>query len=211
MGFERVLEVSLVYRIMYTLGFTPWDTGDIPAELTALVEGTDRLAPGRALDIGCGTGTQGVYLAEHGWDVTGVDVLDKPLDRARDRSAAAKVAVRWIKGDVTMLGALGLEPGFALLFDRGCYHGLNDGERVAYVRGVTALAAPGATLLMMSFARNKVRLGPDGADPGEVSAAFVPGWELASDATDSGPPPSGPLKDVPRRWYRLRRSEGGAP
>jgi methylase of polypeptide subunit release factors len=55
--------MSLVYRIMYRVGFTPWDTGEVPAELRALIEGEDALDAGSALDIGCGTGTQSAYMA----------------------------------------------------------------------------------------------------------------------------------------------------
>jgi 2-polyprenyl-3-methyl-5-hydroxy-6-metoxy-1,4-benzoquinol methylase len=81
--------MSLVYRIMYRVGFTPWDTREVPPELRALVEGADALDPGSAIDIGCGTGTQSLYLAAHGWRVTGIDDLEQPLRRARARSAAA--------------------------------------------------------------------------------------------------------------------------
>jgi cyclopropane fatty-acyl-phospholipid synthase-like methyltransferase len=197
--------VSLVYRILYTIGFTPWDSGEVQPELMALVEGAAALSPGRALDIGCGTGTQAIYLAQHGWTVTALDAVEKPLRRARLRSAAEDVDVQWIKGDVTRLGDLGLEPGFALLFDRGCFHGLNDAERAAYARGATALAAADATLLMMAFERNDVRIGPDGADPDEVARSFADGWEVVSDEADTGTGPAGPLKDVPRHWYRLKR------
>lgn len=197
--------MSLVYRVMYRVGFTPWDTGEVPAELTELIEGGDALPAGRALDIGCGTGTQAVYLARHGWDVTGLDDLEQPLARARDRSAAAGVAVDWVRADVTRLAAVGLSPGYGLILDRGCFHGLSDHGRAAYAAGVAALAPPGALLLMMCFARNRVPAGPAGADRDEIEAGFAPAWELAAEAPDSGPDPSGPLRRVPRSWYRLRR------
>jgi SAM-dependent methyltransferase len=198
--------MSFTYRIMYRVGFTPWDTGKVPDELVKLTEGADALPAGRALDVGCGTGTQSVYLAQHDWEVTGVDALERPLKRARDRSAAAGVAVSWLKADVSRLLEAGVKPGFTLLFDRGCYHGLNDAERAGYARGVTELAASGATLLMMAFARNRVLGGPAGADAAEIASGLGAGWELAADVPDSGPAPGGPLKDVPRHWYRLSRS-----
>lgn len=196
--------MSLVYRLLYLVGFTPWDTGRVPAELIELVEGNDALPGGRALDIGCGTGTQGVYLAEHGWAVTGIDAVEKPLKQARARALASGVSVDWIRADVTRLREVGLAPGYDFVFDRGCFHGLNAEEQAAYAAGVTQLAAPGATLLMMAFARNTVRVGPAGVDEPEVVAALAD-WELVTSEADSGPDPGGPLRDVPRRWYRLVR------
>ena len=90
--------MSLIYQVMYRVGFTPWDNDEIPAELAALVDGDDALPPGRALDIGCGTGTQAVHLARAGWTVTGIDAVEKPLVKARRRAASAAVAVDWIQG-----------------------------------------------------------------------------------------------------------------
>lgn len=196
--------MSLVYRIMYLIGFTPWDTDVVPGELREVVEGGDALPPGRVLDIGCGTGTQAVYLAGRGWEVTGIDAVEKPLRRARVRAAAQGVSVSWIRGDVTSLGQSGLQSGFSLFFDRGCFHGLNGQQRASYASGVTELAAPGATLLLMSFAPNNVLVAPTGADEPEIVRTFG-GWELVSAAGDTGPDPDGPLKNVPRRWYRLVR------
>jgi predicted TPR repeat methyltransferase len=67
-------QVELLYRGAYRLGLKPWDTGVVPPELVALVEGPDALRPGRALDLGCGTGTHVVYLEHRGWLTTGVDL-----------------------------------------------------------------------------------------------------------------------------------------
>ena len=197
--------MSLIYRVMYRVGFTPWDTGQVPGELTALVEGAGGLPAGRALDIGCGTGTQALYLARNGWRVTAIDAVDRPLARARARAKGAGVTpVDWIKADVAELGGLGLDPGFTLVFDRGCFHGLNDGQRAGYAAGATALAAPGATLLMMAFAPSRVPAGPRGVEETEIVARFE-GWELADTESDHDAPPPGPLKNVPRHWYRLIR------
>ena len=96
-----------------------------------------------------------------------------------------------------------------MLLDRGCFHGLSEDGRAGYVDGVTALAAPGATLLLMAFARNRVLAGPPGADETELVSGFSPGWELEHSERDSEPPPGGPLKGVPLTWYRMRRSGDG--
>ena len=112
--------------------------------------------------------------------------------------------VDWLKADVAELGALGLEPGFTLAFDRGCFHGLGDGERAAYAAGVTALAAPGASLLMMAFGPNRVPAAPAGVEQTEIVARFD-GWDLVSAQPDTEGEVAGPLRNVPRAWYRLIR------
>jgi cyclopropane fatty-acyl-phospholipid synthase-like methyltransferase len=196
--------MSLIYRVLYRVGFAPWDTDDVPAELSALVEGPDPLPAGRALDIGCGTGTQAVYLAANGWQVTGIDVVERPLRRARARAAANGVNVDWISVDVTRLEARHLAPGFTLIFDRGCYHGLSDQQRAAYAHAVTGLTARGATLLLMAIAPNRVPFGPSGADEADLVSRFRE-WELAQPRPDLGAAPAGPMQNVPRTWYRLHR------
>jgi len=144
--------VGLLYEIAYRVGFKPWDTGVPPTELVALVEGQDGLRPGRAVDLGCGTGTNVVYLSRHGWEVTGVDMVGHALTVARRRAAAAGVRARLVRGDVTRLDELVMGDRFDLLLDLGCYHSLFPVElRDAYARSVTAVAAPGATLLLYGF------------------------------------------------------------
>ena len=89
-----------LFGVFYRIGFTPWDGHTLGQSLRDLVEGTDdtsALAPGSALDVGCGTGDSSIYLAQHGWKVTGVDFVPKALDKAR------AVAIRL--GDGVILGA----------------------------------------------------------------------------------------------------------
>jgi SAM-dependent methyltransferase len=196
--------MSLMYRLMYRVGFTPWDTGQVPNELTALIEQPDGLPAGRALDVGCGTGTQAVYLARRGWEVTALDAVPRPLARARARAQEAGVDVDWILADVARLHRLGLTPGFTLFHDRGCFHGLDESQRGAYAAAVDELAAPGATLLMMAFAPSRIVTAPAGLEEGELVGRF-PGWELVSASPDTDGEISGPLRNVPRTWYRLVR------
>jgi cyclopropane fatty-acyl-phospholipid synthase-like methyltransferase len=194
--------VALAYRIMYRLGFTPWDTGTVPPPLAEFVQSEPTA---RALDIGCGTGTQSVYLAKHGWDVTGIDEIERPLRLARERARAAGVEVDWRQADAAKLEAADLEPGFALVLDRGCFHGLSPAQRRGFVHGVTALSTPDATLLLMTFVRNRVPGGPAGADRADVERDFSPEWRIASEQPDPEPPPTGPMGKVPITWYELVR------
>src|SRR5207245_443504 len=76
----------LFFELAYLFGIKPWDSGVPPPELVELIEGPDALKPGRAIDLGCGTGTNCKYRLEHGWDVAGVD-YDPPALRAAERTA----------------------------------------------------------------------------------------------------------------------------
>ncbi|HET6869448.1 MAG TPA: class I SAM-dependent methyltransferase [Solirubrobacteraceae bacterium] len=196
--------MSLLYRLLYRVGFTPWDTGQVPRELSALIEGPGALPTGRALDIGCGTGTQAVYMARSGWEVTAVDAVPRPLSQARARADAAGVNVDWILADAARLHKLGLTGGFTLIFDRGCFHGLDDSQRGAYAAGVDGLAAPGATLLMLAFAPSRIPTSPPGVEQSELIARFA-GWRLVSAEAETNGDAAGPLRNVPRSWYRLVR------
>src|ERR1700694_3122552 len=69
----------LFFRMTYLLGWKPWDSGMPPPELVEWVEGSRALPPGRALDIGCGTGTNARYLLDHKWQVTGVDFVPRAV------------------------------------------------------------------------------------------------------------------------------------
>ncbi len=83
----------------------PWEGGP-RSELVELVR-TGRLEPCRALDLDCGSGANAVFLAEHGFEVTGVDFAASALDQADRLAKAAGVDVAWIKDDLTRLRRLG--------------------------------------------------------------------------------------------------------
>lgn len=150
------------YGISYRFGRLPWDTGISPPELVEVVEGPSALAPGRALDLGCGTGTNAVYLARHGWEATGVDFVPAAIARARKRAHAGGLNARFVAGDVTRLADLGVVGPFDLVLDIGCFHGIPEALRSAYGDQVARATAPGATLLMFAFAQPLRRWPPIG-------------------------------------------------
>jgi SAM-dependent methyltransferase len=112
-----------------------------------LIEGPHALPPGRAIDLGCGTGTNCKYLIDHGWDVTGVDYVARAINAAKRKAPQAKL----LYGDVTRLGELGVTGPFDLMLDLGCFHSIPDDRREAYVREAARVARPGGTLLMFAF------------------------------------------------------------
>jgi SAM-dependent methyltransferase len=91
---------SLFYRTAYRLGRPAWDTGEPEPELEMLALGR---VPGRALDLGCGTGTDAIDLARRGWQVVGIDFASEAIDKAKAKAAAAGVKVEFVVGDVSRL------------------------------------------------------------------------------------------------------------
>jgi SAM-dependent methyltransferase len=167
------------YRACYVLGLRVWERRVPPADLVELVEGASRLPAGRALDIGCGTGTDSIYLAQHGWRVAGVDMVPEALAIARRNAAAAGAAtLEFVQGDATRLADVAPGP-FSLLLDFGCFHTLPTDLRPAYVDSVSTVASPGATFLLYGFARPP-RLAPmrAGVSLDEVRGRFAPAWTI---------------------------------
>ena len=169
-----------LFRIFYRLGFTPWDGHPIADNLQALVE---ELPAGKALDLGCGTGDSSIYLAQHGWTVTGVDFVPQALDKARAKADAAKASVDFVKADVTRLSQEGIGADFQVIVDNGCLHNMSDGDRDAYVREVSAVAAPGARLLIVAFLPGG-RFGVRGVQADEMERRFAADWTQLSTGSE---------------------------
>lgn len=206
--------MSVGYKILYGIGFTPWE--EIPelphvterfAALVAREEAGREPPYGPVLDLGCGSGFWAVELAKRGWRVTGVDVVPKALRRARERAAEAGVDLSLVEGDVTRLGAAGVGSGYPFLLDLGLFHDeLNDRQRAAMGREVTAVAAPGATLLMVAWARRRRGPMPRGASRADIETAY-PAWKVVDEeAIDiAGAPFYRFFPKADPRLYRLSR------
>jgi SAM-dependent methyltransferase len=203
------------YRLAYAIGFHPWeDLAEHPpfaGKLMELVAREERNegsqgSYGPALDLGCGSAVWGVQLAQRGWQVTGVDIIEKAVHRARERVQQAGVEMRLMHGDVTALRAAGVGTGFRLILDTGTFHGLTDGQREAMGQEVSAVAAPDATVLLDCFAPRRRGPLPRGASQQEVEAAF-PGWRVTDvEVADMEPDPIARLFKFDECFYRLRRN-----
>lgn len=192
------------YAMAYTLGITPWERSgqDTDEAFRRLLdrEEVDRERPyGRALDLGCGTGAHTRELQNRGWEVMGVDSARHAVDIAIRRGGESS---RYVIGDVAHLPGSGVGKDFALFVDVGCFHGLRNSARAAMGRGVTQLAAPGATLLMLASTPHRNPLFPRGADAESVLAAF-PDWTMldARAADVTGLPKA--LRRYAPQWFRL--------
>ena len=120
-----------------------------------------------------------MYLARHGWQVTGVDFTPKALEKARAKASVAHAAVEFVHADVTHLRQAGISGPFQLIVDNGCFHGMSDGDRDRYVHEITAVAAPDARLFMVAF-KPSGAFGPAGVKQAEIEHRFMPTWTLES-------------------------------
>ena len=129
-----------------------------------LVAEVSGLAPGRALDVGCGEGGDAIWLAGQGWEVTAVDVSSVAVDRARDAAARAGVTVEWLAGDAL---ALALPEGAFDLVSLQ-YPALPKAAGDAAVRRLLATVRPGGLLLAVYHDlddEHRERMREHGADP----------------------------------------------
>jgi SAM-dependent methyltransferase len=200
--------LKLPFELAYLLGLTPWDRWPaMPARsLRDLVEGPEALPRGRAIDLGCGRGSLAIYLAQHGWQATGVDAVERALRAARRRAGKSGVDVTFVRGDVTRLERSGICGPFELLLDCGCFHNMSDDERGRYVESITRVATENAQLMLFALGPGRRPMWPRGAQRVDLERHFSPGWTIVGSAPKDGNPDSLP----PGRsatWYRLKRIE----
>lgn len=171
-GFEQLALrfAHAVQRLRRQIAFSlryfrdpPWDTGISPPELIAFMQGH---AAGRALDLGCGTGTNLLTLARAGWQVSGVDFALPAVRIARRKLSEAGVDPSSVHfGDVTRLDWA--QAPFDLILDIGCYHGLTEQDRAAYRGNLRRLLAREGVFLIYALRK------PEGEPGFGMSAADI--------------------------------------
>jgi len=158
----------LLFELRYLLGDAPWDTGVSPPELLAFLA---QHPPGRALDLGCGTGTNARTLVEHGWQVTAIDFSARALRAARRRLAHAGRSVELVRGDVAEMAAASGQ--YQLILDIGCYHGLEPERRARYADNLRRRVGPGSSFLLYAFLSDPSPLPTRWPTRAEIEAAFT--------------------------------------
>jgi SAM-dependent methyltransferase len=193
------------YTWMYHLGIRPWERYGkaAAASIAALLdrEEDQRSRPlGRALDLGCGRGQYTPELARRGWQALGIDNVPAAIAQAIARGTSG---ASYVVGDVTNLPAYGLGT-FDFFLDVGCFQGLTAEQRDAEGAGVTALANPGATLLMLAFGPTLLRSLLEGVSQTQVETAFQD-WDLLTVENADTRGLGWPMNQTRPKWYRLRR------
>jgi SAM-dependent methyltransferase len=147
-----------MYDFLYRRG-APWEGGP-RSELVELVE-TGRLDARtlpRAIDLGCGSGANSVFLAEQGFDVTGVDFSPVALEKANRLAGEHNVSVSFVQGDLTSPTIPGAEGPFDLLVDYGTLDDFRGAKRDTVAATIKRLSRVGSTLLLWCFCAERSQL-----------------------------------------------------
>jgi SAM-dependent methyltransferase len=186
MNFLRRLQFDLLY-----LGSPPWDSGITPPEVFEFIQ---THPAGRALDAGCGTGTNVITLAKAGWQVTGFDFAPRAIQIAKRKIRQANVQVELFTDDATRMK--NVSGKFDLALDIGCFHSM--AHKADYLTQLDRVLAPGGFWLMYGFlassdpSTRSGRATAPGIGPADLSRISALGLTLLSQqiGTDHGTHPS---------------------
>jgi cyclopropane fatty-acyl-phospholipid synthase-like methyltransferase len=148
------------------------------------------------LDLGCGTGTNVIYMARHGWKGVGVDFSALAILQARWKAWRARLHCRFHRSGVTDMPFL-TKP-FDLILDIGCLHSIPYEQRAHYAAEVRRLVVPGGLYMLYAFLPRDDR-SARGITPDEVAGLFTPDFVVKR--REGGDDPTGPLS----AWYWLEK------
>jgi len=163
---------QILFELSYLFHRTPWDTGITPPELFAYL---DSHPPGRALDLGCGTGTNVITMTRRDWQVVGIDVSKLAIRRARKKARKANLSIALFQEDVTQLEFLA-EP-FDLVLDIGCFHSLPLETRARYAAHLKRLVKPAGTYLLYAWLHDEDLSRENPPKEAEIHALLSPDFE----------------------------------
>jgi 2-polyprenyl-3-methyl-5-hydroxy-6-metoxy-1,4-benzoquinol methylase len=183
----------LTFLWRYFRAETPWDTNVTPPEV---VEFIGRTPPGKALDLGCGTGTNAITLARHGWQVTGIDFIPRAVRTARRKAAKAGLHIDFHVADVSDLDWLSGPYDYVL--DIGCLISLSAAQQTEYARGVARLLRPGGWFMLYGWLPRPWQGRIMGLSPEAVE-------ELLQDCLEKRRRVIGQESNHPSAWYWYQR------
>lgn len=156
----------------------PWDTGEPDPHLAEVIE-EHEIAPGKALEVGCGTGTNAIWLAEQGFEVTGVDISETAIARAEKKAAEAQAECEFLTADFLADPIPGAP--FDFVYDRGVFHVFDRAaERSQFAAKVAESLAPDGMWhsLIGSTDGPPRETGPPRRSAVEVVSAAEPHFEI---------------------------------
>ncbi len=159
------------------LSLPPWDIGRPQGEIIRIAE--DGEIKGAVLDAGCGTGENALFLANLGYEVTGIDAAGGAIRKANEKSLERRVPVVFLEWDALKISGLGKR--FDTVIDCGLFHVFSDEERPLYVEGLGSILSPGGILRMLCFSEMEPGdWGPRRVTQREIREAFARGWRVDS-------------------------------
>ncbi len=187
---------AMLRRLTFNLWYffrPPWDRGISPPELFDFMQ---HHPAGRAIDLGCGTGTNVITLAQHGWQVTGIDFAPRAIQKAHRKLERAGVHADVRLGDVTRLEDI--SGPFDLALDMGCLHGLPD--HAAYLKQLSRVLVPGGYWLLYAMLKSQPAGARPGLMPADLDQILASGFTLISrqDGFNRG--------DMPSAWLLYQRN-----
>jgi SAM-dependent methyltransferase len=162
----------------YASGQLPWDTGQ-PEPLLVEFVTSGRITPSLTLEIGAGTGTNAIWMAERGFDVLGVDLSPLAAEKAEAKRGERALSCRFAACD--FLAAAPPGGPFQFVFDRGCFHVFDEPEeREQFAARVAAALAPGGFWLSLigSTEGPPREMGPPRRSARDISRAIEPVLEI---------------------------------
>jgi len=191
---------KLIYKVLYSRARNStqlhWHNEESPLLLKKAMETMHD--GGNALDIGCGTGVNSVFMAQKGFKVTAVDFIPKALDFARERAKGSHVNVDFVQSDITEFEN---PEDFDLILDSGCLHTFDDRKRVKYKERLLSLMSKRSNYVLLHFSKPNLfdlGLGPRGKSKDEVERFFEPELKLVDFLPRNG--------ETPFHQYRFVRN-----
>jgi ubiquinone/menaquinone biosynthesis C-methylase UbiE len=171
----------------------PWDSGITPPELFQFIQSHPA---GRAIDLGCGTGTNLITLAKTGWQVIGIDFASRAIQIARRKLKKQNINANLLVGDVTNFK---IDSQFDLALDIGCFHGLNN--KADYLTQLDKILAPKGFWLMYGFFKPDLYLSGPGLIDSDLKMISAQALTLISrrDGFDK--------KERPSAWFLFQKSK----
>jgi methyl halide transferase len=154
------------YKERYKEKFTPWDIGRADFNLVEIVT-QQPMEKGKALDVGCGSGHNTIWLVQQGFTVTGIDVSEIAVEKAKENAFKADVQATFLLMDFFEKDIPGCP--FKLVFDRGCFHSYeSESDRRIFSEKVAKHLEEGGFWLSLIGSRDEPvkRPGPPGDPPG---------------------------------------------
>jgi SAM-dependent methyltransferase len=191
----------------YAHNRAPWDIGRPQPAIVHLADAGELIEP--VLDVGCGSGEHALLAATIGLEVTGIDISQVVIERARAKARQRGLSAEFITGDVLALDQVErLDPPFRTVIDTGCFHTFPNADRPVYAASIADVVEPGGVLHLLCFSEFTPGTdGPRRVTEAEIRATFSIDWRVDGIEADafavsdlwSGVQPSAWLARIVRR------------